>query len=93
MAKKQRTPVRGKAYAKLFKAVQYKLQNLSDAQLESVASRLDLHPDTLYKWQTARVQSPGIENLEKVARVLRIEFEITVRDGVMGERKRKQVAA
>ena len=93
MAKKQRTPVRGKAYAKLFKAVQHKLQNLSDGQLESVAGRLDLHPDTLYKWQTARVQSPGIENLEKVARVLRIEFEITVRDGVLGERKRKQVAA
>ena len=93
MAKKQRTPVRGRAYAKLYKAVQQKLQKLTPEQLEQVAGRLDIHPDTLYNWQTARVQSPGIENLEKVAYTLRIDFEITVRDGVVGERKRKKVAA
>lgn len=93
MATRNRPPVRGRATAQLFKAVQNKLRTIDDRQRDLVETRLDLTPGTLYRWQTGRVQSPGIDNLEAVAYLLRIDVEITVRDGVVGERRRKRVAA
>lgn len=89
MATRKRPPVLGRATSKLFRAVQNKLRTMNDRQRDLVETRLDLTPGTLYRWQTGRVQSPGVDNVERVAYLLRIDLEISERAGVVGERKRK----
>ncbi|WP_444886002.1 helix-turn-helix domain-containing protein [Microbulbifer sp. PSTR4-B] len=85
----RRNPVRGRALSQVFRAVQKKLQAMEPWEVDDLARRADLSPATLYDWQTARVESPGIENLEKVAYLLRIKVTIEVKPGVVGQRKRK----